>query len=170
MRDLGEGEKNARKPREEQKVKIQKATIPDVRQIYTLINYFADRGEMLHRPLSEIYENLRDFFVAKDGEQVLGCVALHLTWADLAEVKSMAVMAERQREGIGRILAEACIEEASHMGLPTIFCLTYKPDFFKAVGFEIVDMESLPRKVWGECYRCVKFPDCDETAMTRKIK
>ena len=143
----------------------EKARINDVPQMHKLINYFADRGEMLARPLSELYENVRDFFVVRAGDRVLGCAALDISWKDLAEVKSLAVAEENQKQGIGRMLVEACLDEAKDFGIPTVFCLTYKPDFFQKLGFALVDMEALPRKVWGECYRCPKYPDCDETAV-----
>jgi len=138
--------------------------------MHRLISYFADRGEMLPRPLSEIYENIRDFFVVREGERVVGCAALHVMWSDLAEIKSMAVSQEKQGQGIGDMLVEACLNEARELGISTIFCLTYKPAFFERFGFSQVDKMELPRKVWTECYRCPKFPDCDEVALTYHLE
>ena len=144
---------------------VEKAKIQDVPQIYRLINYFADRGEMLARSLSEIYENIRDFFVIKQGEQVIACAALHVCWSDLAEIKSVAVAEDSQQHGIGAQLVEACLKEAKALGIPTVFCLTYRPSFFEKFGLTQIDKMELPRKVWTECYRCPKFPDCDEVAL-----
>ena len=144
---------------------IEKAKIGDVTQMHKLINYFADKDEMLARPLSEIYENIRDYFVVRQGEQVIGCAALHVSWSDLAEIKSMAVAEDSQRQRIGAQLVEACLQEAKGLGISIIFCLTYKPAFFEKFGFGQVDKMELPRKVWTECYRCPKFPDCDEVAL-----
>ena len=144
---------------------VEKATISDVAEMHRLINYFADKDEMLPRPLSEIYENLRDYFVVRQDKQVTGCAALHVMWADLGEVKSVAVSEENQRQGIGSRLVEACISEARSLGLPTVFCLTYKPRFFEKFGFAEIDKMELPRKVWTECYHCPKFPDCNEVAL-----
>lgn len=152
------------------KSKVEKAKIGDVPQLHRLIKHFADQGEMLHRPLSEIYENIRDYFVVRRGPEVLGCVALHVAWGDMAEIKALAVAAERQERGIGAALVRICIEEAKQLDLPTLFCLTYKPAFFRRFGFRQVDLMSLPRKVWGECQRCPKFPSCDETAMVLPLK
>lgn len=143
---------------------VSKARIGDVTRIHQLVNIFADRGEMLGRPLSEIYENVRDFFVARTGEQVIACAALHIMWSDIAEIKSVAVAAESQRQGIGARLVKACLKEAASLGIPTAFCLTYQPGFFEGQGFSRIDKMELPRKVWTECYRCPKFPDCDEVA------
>jgi len=148
---------------------IQKATISDAAQMHKLINYFADKGEMLPRPLSEIYENIRDFFVFKEGEQMIACAALHVMWSDLAEVKSVAVSEDNQGQGIGDQLVKACLDEARGLGIPTIFCLTYKPAFFERFGFSQLDKMELPQKVWSECYRCPKFPNCDEIALINHL-
>ncbi len=144
---------------------IERARISDVAQMHELINRFADKEEMLARSLSEIYENVRDYFVVREGERVIACAALHVMWSDLAEIKSVAVAEESQSRGIGAQLVKACLEEAKKLGIPTIFCFTYKPAFFENVGFAQLDKLELPRKVWGECYRCPKFPDCDEVAL-----
>ncbi len=150
--------------------KTEKARISDAAQIHKLINHFAGKGEMLARPLSEIYENIRDYFVIKDGERVLACAVLHVVWADLAEVKSLAVAEDKQKLGVGRQLVKACLKEAKGLGMPTIFCLTYKPAFFEKLGFTQVDKAGLPQKIWAECYRCPKFPNCDEVALIYRFE
>ena len=149
---------------------VEKARIQDVPQIHQLINYFADKDEMLPRPLSEIYENIRDYFVIRKGEQVIACAALHIMWSDLAEIKSVAVAKDSQRQGIGARLIEACLKEAKGLGIPTVFCLTYKPAFFEKFNFSQIDKMELPRKIWTECYRCPKFPDCDEVALIYQLE
>jgi amino-acid N-acetyltransferase len=125
---------------------------------------------MLPRALSEIYENIRDYFVVRDGDRVIACVALHVSWVDLAEIKSLAVADGFQGEGMGRALVEVCIEEARELGIATVFCLTFKPEFFEKCGFARIDKRELPRKVWGECYTCPKFPDCDEVPLTVSLE
>ena len=144
---------------------VEKARISDATQIHQLVNYFADKGEMLARSLSEIYENVRDYFVVRQGERVIACAALHVSWSDLAEIKSVAVTEDSQKQGIGDQLVAACLREAKELGILTVFCLTYKPAFFEKVGFSQLDKAELPHKVWGECYRCPKFPNCDEVAL-----
>jgi len=150
--------------------RLEKAKIQDVPQIHRLINYFADKDEMLPRSLSEIYENIRDYFVVKQGEQVIACAALHVCWSDLAEIKSVAVAEDSQQEGIGARLVEACLKEAKVLGIATVFCLTYRPAFFEKFGLSQVDKMELPRKVWTECYRCPKFPDCNEVALVCNLE
>ena len=138
--------------------------------MHQLINYFADRGEMLARSLSELYENIRDYFVIRQGERVIACAALHVSWSDLAEIKSLAVAEDSQNQGIGAWLVEACLGEARELGVPTVFCLTYRPEFFEKFGFYQQDKMELPRKVWNECYCCPKFPNCDEVALVHHLE
>ena len=149
---------------------VKKANISDATQMHKLINYFADKGDMLPRPLSEIYENIRDYFVFREDERVVACASLHITWSDLAEIKSVAVAEDSQRKGIGNRLIEACLNEAKELGIPTVFCLTYKPSFFERFGFSQLDKMELPQKVWNECYRCPKFPNCDEIALIHHLE
>lgn len=144
---------------------IRKAQMGDVKDIQKLLTSFASRGDMLSRSLSELYESLRDFYVVVEDDKLLGTAALHIVWEDLAEVRSVAVSEDAGRKGIGSQLVQACIAEARELGLKRIFCLTYKPDFFGKFGFRLVDKSELPHKVWGDCIKCVKFPDCDENAM-----
>lgn len=152
-------------------MKVEKARIGDAQRIHELVNSFADKDEMLARALSEIYENLRDFFVIRDSSaQVIACVALHILWKDLAEIRSLAVSEDKQDQGLGSVLIRACLKEAKELGIPTVFCMTYKPFFFEKHGFRQVDKMQLPRKVWSECYRCPKFPDCDEVALVYRFE
>lgn len=144
---------------------IRKAQIADVKDIQKLLMTFANRGDMLSRSLSELYESLRDFYIVEEDGVLLGTAALHIVWDDLAEVRSVAVVEDAGRKGIGSRLVQACISEAREIGLKRIFCLTYKPDFFAKHGFRLVDKAELPHKVWGDCIKCAKFPDCDENAM-----
>ena len=148
----------------------ERAKITDVPSMHKLINHFAERDEMLARPLSEIYENIRDYFEVRNDGKVIGCAALHVNWSDLAEVRSVAVAEEHQRKGVGSRLVDACIAEAREIGLPTVFCLTYKPGFFTKLQFAQIDKMELPQKVWNECYRCPKFPSCDEVALVRHLE
>ena len=148
---------------------VEKAKINDVIQMHRIINLFADRGEMLPRSLSDIYENIRDYFIYREDSKVIACAALHVCWSELAEIKSVAVAELYQGKGFGNLLIKACLEEAKELGIPTVFCLTYRPGFFSRFGFTEIDKMELPQKVWSECYRCPKFPNCDEIAMILHI-
>jgi len=150
--------------------KVEKAKIADVPQMHKLINSFADKGQMLARPLSELYESIRDFFVIRDGDEVIACAALAVAWSDLAEIRSVAVLEERQKKGVGTRLVAACLKEAEVLGLETVFCFTYRPEFFRKQGFKDIDKMELPRKVWTDCFRCPKFPNCDEIALVYRAE
>ncbi|MEE8399717.1 MAG: N-acetyltransferase [Desulfobacterales bacterium] len=150
---------------------IRKATIGDVESIFTLLQDYGRSGELLPRPLSELYDHLRDFsvFVDDADETVLGCCALQICWKDLAEIRSLAVHPEHVGQNIGSRLSETVLAEAGALSMQKVFTLTYRPEFFGQFGFTEIDRSELPLKIWGECLSCVKFPDCDETAMMKEI-
>jgi amino-acid N-acetyltransferase len=138
----------------------------DVKGIHQLIAEYARKGDMLPRSLADIYENLRDYFVfEEDGGELVGSAAIHIMWEDLAEVRSLAVREGKMRRGVGTQLVESCISEAIMLGIERVFALTYKPEFFEKLGFHIVDKAELPQKIWADCLKCAKFPDCDEVAL-----
>jgi amino-acid N-acetyltransferase len=90
-------------------------------------------------------------------------------WDDLAEVRSLAVREDKQGLGLGAMLVRSHLEEARDLGLKTVFALTYRPGFFEKLGFTQADVMTLPRKVWNECYRCPKFPSCNEIAVVLEV-
>ncbi len=148
---------------------IRKARITDIKEMQKLINIFAKKDLMLPRSLSELYENLRDFWVVEENKKVVGCCALHISWEDLAEIKSLAVAENKQKKGLGKELISKCLDEAGQLGVKKVFALTYKPDFFKRFGFKIVKQAELPHKIWLECIKCCKFPDCQEIALLKTL-
>lgn len=148
---------------------IRKAKIEDIKQIRALINGFAKKDLMLPRSLNELYGNIRDFWVAEENNKIIGCSALHISWDDLAEIKSLAVAAHKQKKGIGRELVSTCLSEAKELGAKKVFVLTYRTDFFKKFGFKRIKNSSLPHKIWAECIQCCKFPDCQEVAMVKQL-
>ena len=149
--------------------KVEKATIADAKHIHKLINHFAAQNKMLPRSLAEIYENIRDYFVIRQNDKAIACAALHVNWADLAEVKGLAVDDDKRGRKLGGLLVKACLDEGRRLGIETIFCLTYEVPFFERLGFKQVDKRDLPHKVWGECQICPKFPDCDEVALIYEV-
>ena len=150
---------------------LRHATLKDVKKIYTLLNHFAEKDLMIGRPLTQLYDHLRDFWVFEDDDtgEVIGCCALQFCWETLAEIRSLAVEDGSHKKGIGSKLVSKMIEEALEYGMNHVFTLTYQPDFFKKLGFKIIDKKELPIKIWSDCVQCVKFPDCDETAMQINI-
>lgn len=148
---------------------IRKARLYDVKQIQSLINSFAKKQLMLPRSLNELFENLRDFWIWEENNKVYGCCALHISWQDLAELKSLAVAKAKQQKGIGAQLVNACLDEAAELKAKQVFVLTYKPQYFKKFGFKKIKNSCLPHKIWVECINCAKFPNCKETALVKKI-
>lgn len=150
---------------------IRKAKIGDVRQIQKMLANHAQRGDLLPRSLSELFDNLRDIFVYLDDNQpeIIATCSMHVCWEDLAEIRSLVVRGPYRRKGIGRELVEACISEASTLDLRRIFVLTYKVEFFQKLGFREVDKATLPHKIWADCIKCFKFPECDETALILEV-
>lgn len=149
---------------------LRKAKLQDAESIHRLIMAYARRKLLLPRSLSEICENIRDFFIHEENGIVTGCGALHMVWKDLAEIKSLAVEEGFHGRGIGTQIAEACLEEARELSVPRVFVLSYRPEFFERMGFRRVPKEKFPQKIWNECVKCPDFPDCKEVALEIAFK
>lgn len=152
---------------------IRKAVIQDIKHIHKLLSCYGNQGLLLARPLSELYDHLRDFFVACDSassDTFMGACALDICWEDLGEIRSLAMLKEHQGKGHAVKLVEACLEEARSLGLERIFALTYVPGFFSKLGFREVEKSDFHYKVWSDCLRCPKFPDCDEVGMILDLR
>ena len=150
---------------------IRKASIKDVKAIHELLVEYGKKEELLARPLSELYDHVRDFsvYMDEDNKQMIGCCAMQFCWEDLAEIRSLAVLPEHIGKNIGTKLVETVLEEAKSFSVKKVFTLTYKPDFFKQFGFVQIKRSDLPLKIWTDCIICIKFPDCDEIAMMKKL-
>jgi amino-acid N-acetyltransferase len=144
---------------------IRKATVRDVPAIVALVNETAQKGLVLPKSLNQVYQNIRDFVVCEEDGKVVACAALHVLWEDLAEVRSLVVHTQRRGKGMGRQLVAALVKQARDLGVPRVFALTYQPEFFVSVGFHLIDKDQLPHKIWADCIDCIKFPNCDETAV-----
>ena len=150
-------------------MEIHSAKITNVKAIHALISSYAERDRMLFCPISDIYEKLQTFNVAIVDENVVGCCALEVIWSNLAEIKSLAVDETKKEKGIGRMLVNAAIEQAVRLGVPKVFALTLEPNFFEKLGFEKVEKDTLPMKVWSDCAKCPKQQNCDEIAVIKTV-
>jgi len=146
---------------------IRKATLKDIKLVHKLISEQAKAGNLISRAISELYSQVRDFVVRTENgsKTIIGCGALHIVWEDLAEIRSLAVETEHQRKGIGSDLVQALLEESRGMGINRVFVLTDRTKLFERLGFSQIDKNMLPHKIWADCIRCNKFPECDEVAM-----
>lgn len=150
---------------------VRKAILDDVKAIHSLLQFYNEKGKLLARPLSKLYDHLRDFWVYEDPEskKIIGCCALQFCWESMAEIRSLAVAPEHTGQGIGSALTERAIQEAVYFKIKDLFTLTYRADFFEQFGFSEIDKNELPVKVWSDCIGCVSFPNCDETALIKKL-
>lgn len=148
---------------------IRPAKLQDVRAIQEIINSHAELGKMLFKSYAQLYEDLRDFAVYEEDGEVLGCVAVGIIWADMAEVRSLAVAGDQRGKGIGSQLVRWCIEDARRLGIRKLMSLTYEQNFFAKLGFVVVSKDTLPLKVWSDCVRCPKNLACDEIAMVLEL-
>lgn len=144
---------------------LRPAIVGDVEPILELVNDLASEGLMLPRSPASVVERLRDFVVAMEGEQLVGCGALALIWSDLAEIRSIAVATTHRRMGLGKRIAQELLGEAERMGVPRVMAFTYEVKFFEGLGFAVVEHATLPHKVFSDCLNCPKFHACDETAV-----
>jgi len=143
------------------------AILPDVDHIHAIIQPYAEAGTLLPRSRAELAENIRDFVVAENGGQVVGCGALHLYGMHLAEIRSIAVAPEYKGRGAGRALVEALMDEARRHRVTCVCLFTRTSEFFGHLGFEIARREELPDKIYKDCVSCPRLSDCDEIAMVR---
>ncbi len=148
---------------------FRKAKMSDVEKLHTLINEQAQQGLMLARSRNVLYENIREFTIAVEAAEVLGCGSLHIVWDNLAEIRALAVKDTHRGQGIGKKIIAELLQEARELEISKVFALTYQADFFQKCGFAEVHKEEMPHKVWKECINCPKFPNCDEAAFVREI-
>lgn len=150
---------------------IRKAVLKEVNDIHRLLSHYSGQGLLLPRSLSDLYDHLRDYWVIEDEEKdsIFGVCALGVCWEGLGEIRSLAVAEEYQGKNIGRQLVENCMKEALSLGLERVFVLTYVPKFFSRMGFREIEKSVLPHKIWADCIKCPKFPDCDETALIKEV-
>lgn len=146
-------------------MKVRPATVADVPAIHALIKHHAEAQRMILRAFDELYGQVRSFFVAESEGRIVGCASTYVFWADLAEMKCVAVAPDAARRGVGKALVARCHDQLRSLGVKRVFALTGAVGFFEKLGYRRVDKDSLPRFIWGECTRCPSFPVCNEEAL-----
>ncbi len=150
--------------------KVRKARLCDAGEIHTLMQPFVAQGVLLQRGLAYLCENIRDFLVIEDGNhRIVAAGALHFLDEDLAELQSLAVLAARQKSGLGRRLVKALLAEARRHRIWKVFALSHAPEFFTALGFTVTDIGRLPRKYMRDCVHCPKLRGCHQVAVIRDV-
>ena len=111
----------------------------DVPAIREMVEYYASRGILLAKATVTLYEDVQEFFVAEEGDLVIGCGALHVMWEDLAEVRTVAVRPNTARAGVGSAILTALIQRARELDISRILCLTFETRFFGKHGFKEIE-------------------------------
>ncbi|MDR0401776.1 MAG: N-acetyltransferase, partial [Endomicrobium sp.] len=144
---------------------IRPAKVTDTKKIHEIIEHYANNKKMLHKSLNILYEDIQEFVVIEDNKKVIACGALHVSWEDLAEIKSLAVLDKYQRQGFGRKIVNNLQKNAKSLGINKVFVLSFNPKFFIKLGYKKIKKEDLPHKIWRECIDCHLFPNCGEIAL-----
>jgi len=134
-------------------ISIRSARTSDIPQIRKIVDSFAAPGKMLSKETVTLFESVQEFTVALDGDEVVGCGALHVLWEDLAEVRTVAVVERLQHKGVGHLILERIIERAKGLGVERIFCLTFQTEFFGKHGFEVIEGTPVEPDVYAELLR-----------------
>jgi amino-acid N-acetyltransferase len=134
-------------------IEIRTARTSDVKQIRALIDTYAVPGRMLGKETVTLYESVQEFTVAVENDIVVGCGALHVLWEDLAEVRTVVVSPNHQRQGIGHKILDVIVDRALVVGVKRIFCLTFETEFFGRHGFQVIEGTPVEPDVYAELLR-----------------
>lgn len=132
---------------------VRRARTPDVAGIRALVDTYAPDRRLLSKATVTLYEDVQEFFVAADADEVVGCGAVHVMWQDLAEIRTLAVAPQARGHGIGAALLERLVDNARELGVGRLFCLTFETGFFARHGFTVVDAPVVGIDVQAELLR-----------------
>ena len=119
---------------------VVRAALPrDVPQLRDLVEPYAQDRILIAKELVGYYEAVQEFVVAEDAAgRLIGCGALHVMWADLAEIRTLAVHPNWRGRGVGHAMMAMLMDRARTMGLGRVFCLTFEVSFFSRHGFRAI--------------------------------
>jgi amino-acid N-acetyltransferase len=129
-----------------------RARTGDVVGIKALVDQYAGRV-LLAKDMITLYEDVQEFWVVEDAGRVVGCGALHVLWADLAEIRTVAVDPAMAGRGIGGVLVEALLATARELGVGRVFVLTFEREFFGRHGFVEIDGAPVAPEVYEQMRR-----------------
>lgn len=150
-------------------VTTRRAQLADVPEMMPLLNEYARQAEILPRLEDNVYQTIREWIVAEVKGNIVGMGSLLIMWHDLAEVRSLVVSPTWHGHGIGRQIVTNLVADAEALSIPSVFALTRQANFFLKLGFQLTDIETLPRKVTRDCITCPKFHACDEIAVIKEV-
>ena len=134
-------------------VVVRAAKTSDVKGIRKLIDTYAPQRRILSKETVTLYESVQEFVVAVDGDEVVGCGAMHVLWEDVAEVRTVAVSEALRGKGVGHQILEQLIDRARAVGVKKIFCLTFETGFFASHGFEEISDVPVDAATYAELVR-----------------
>ena len=151
-------------------ISYKKPTLRDIPAMQQLVAPEIESGVILHRSNDEIATNIRSYFLALDGDELVGFVALHIHSPTLAELRSMIVDTAYRGQNIGSSLVQNACDEGRRLGLKEVLALTYQQRFFERLGFCEIPKESIPEhKIWADCIKCKHFPVCNEVSLIKTL-
>ena len=151
-------------------IRYRKATLRDIPEMQSLVAKEVQEGVILPRSDDEVATNIRSYILAEEEGMIVGYGALHIHSPRLAEIRSLIVAPARQGRGIGRGIVEEALREAEALEVAEVLVLTYLPEFFRKLGFQEIDKESIPEhKIWTDCIKCIHFPNCNEVSLIRPV-
>jgi amino-acid N-acetyltransferase len=150
-------------------IHIRNARLTDASAISELISLYARSDIMLPRTPETIIEEIRNFFVAEKGTELIGCCAVAFFTEELAEIRSVAVKDSYRKKGVGRMLITQAEEILKEEGIRSVFALTLAEDFFAKLGYKKVEKTKFPQKIWRDCLGCSKIMQCDEVAVEKRL-
>lgn len=133
-------------------VVVRRARTSDVPDIKRLVDTYAGKI-LLEKNLVTLYEAVQEFWVAEVDAEVVGCGALHVLWADLGEVRTVAVDPSVTGRGIGHLVVDRLLEVARELELERLFVLTFETDFFGRHGFNEIEGTPVTAEVYEEMCR-----------------
>ncbi len=134
-------------------MQIRPAHTSDIKGIRQLIDSYSPQGRLLTKETVTLYESVQEFTVAIEGNDVVGCGALHVLWEDLAEVRTVAVSEKLRGQGIGHQILESIISKAEEIGIKRLFCLTFETEFFGRHGFQVIEGTPVAPEIYAELLR-----------------
>jgi len=133
-------------------VTVRRARTSDVPEIKRLVDTYAGKI-LLEKNLVTLYESVQEFWIAEAGGTALGCGALHVLWADLGEVRTVAVDPAVRGRGIGRAIVDRLLDVARELQLQRVFVLTFETAFFARHGFTEIEGTPVTAEVYEEMRR-----------------
>jgi len=147
-----------------------KPNVLDIEKMQKLVEPDVENGNILDRNYNEMATTIRSYTAVREGDEIIGFIALHIHTLELAEIRSLVVKENYRNHGIAKELIQKTIDEAKFIKLRKLLVLTYKKELFEFFNFVEIPKESIPEtKIWADCIKCKHFPICDEVSLVLNI-